>query len=59
MEFGCVGFNGKPGLKVIPSLDAFCLNAGLMKPWKGFTPVGNKKLGVGKESNATGLPGSS
>jgi hypothetical protein len=23
MEFGCVGFKGEPGFKVIPSLDTF------------------------------------
>ena len=30
-------------------LDPVTLNAGLMKPWRGFTPIaGEEKLGVGK-----------
>ncbi len=37
------------GLKVSTGLDPFALNAGLMKPGRGFTPVmGKKKTGVGK-----------
>jgi len=40
---------GKVGSKVITGLIRFALNAGLMKPQKGFTPVaGKEKLGEGK-----------
>jgi hypothetical protein len=37
------------GFKVSTGLDPFALNAGLMKPRRGFTPVRDKeKVGVGK-----------
>jgi hypothetical protein len=50
LEFGCMRFKENPGLKLFTGLDAFALNAGLMKPRRGFTPVlGKKKLGGGEE----------
>jgi hypothetical protein len=33
---------------VMTSLDPGYLNAGLMKPWRGFTPVAGKKTGGGR-----------
>jgi hypothetical protein len=37
------------GFKVSTGLDPFALNAGLMKPRRGFTPVRDKeKVGMGK-----------
>ena len=38
------------GIHVMTGLGPGYLNAGLMKPREGFTPIaGEKKLGVGKE----------
>jgi hypothetical protein len=38
-----MSFKGGVGFKVMMSLDPGYLNAGLMRPWRGFTPVAGKK----------------
>ncbi len=40
-----MGIKSKPDLKVLQAFIPFALTAGLMKPWKGLTPV------MGKEKN--------
>jgi len=47
-EFGCVGFKGKPGLKVIPSLVAFASMRALGSLGRDLPRSSKKKLGVGK-----------
>jgi len=45
-----MGFRGKTNLRVLAFIP-FALNAGLIKPWKGFTPVlGKEKPGVIKRN---------
>jgi hypothetical protein len=45
-----MSFKGRVEFNGMASLDRGYLNAGLMKPWRGFTSItGKKKLGVGKE----------
>jgi hypothetical protein len=38
-----MSFKGRVGFNVMTSLEPGYLNAGLMKPWRGFTPVAGKK----------------
>jgi hypothetical protein len=38
-----MGFKGGVGFNVMASLEPGYLNAGLMKPWRGFAPVAGKK----------------
>ena len=46
-----MGIKGRVGLNVIEGLDRGYLNAGLMKPRRGLTPMaGKEKLEAGKES---------
>jgi len=40
------GFQHEAGLKVFMSVDPFAVNAGLMKPRRGFAPVIGEKLGA-------------
>jgi hypothetical protein len=40
----------KPGLKVFMSVDPFAVNAGLMKPRRGFAPVIGEKLGAARKA---------
>jgi len=44
-------WKGESGSPCHYGLDPVYLNAGLMKPWRGFTlAAGKEKLGVGKSS---------
>ncbi len=44
-----MGIKGKSDLEVLTGVDPVCLNAGLMKPRKGLTPVwAKKKTGGGQ-----------
>jgi hypothetical protein len=38
-----MSFKGRVGFNVMTSLEPGYLNAGLMKPWRGFTTVAGKK----------------
>jgi hypothetical protein len=42
-QYGCMSFKGRVGFNVMTSLDPGYLNAGFMKPWRGFTPIAGKK----------------
>jgi len=42
MGFNCIGFKDRTGLKFLPGPTLFAINAGLMKPRKGFARVGQK-----------------
>jgi hypothetical protein len=44
-----MSFKRRVGFNVMMSLDPGYLNAGLMKPWRGFTPVAGKKNWRGKD----------
>ncbi len=41
------GYEGEAGFQGDSEAWCLCLNAGLMKPWKGFTPVEQEKTGGG------------
>ncbi len=42
------GLDGKAGFQVDTEFGSLYLNVGLMRPWKGFTPVEHKKNGGGQ-----------
>ena len=49
LGIGCISFKEKPGCQHYGGSTLIALNAGLMKPRKGFTPVtGKKKWGYAK-----------
>jgi len=48
MEFGCVGFKGKRGFKVIPSLSAFASMRALGSLGRDLPRSGREKPGLGK-----------
>jgi hypothetical protein len=51
LRFGYMIFNGERYSMSLRALIWFTLNAGLMRPRRGFTPVAGKKTGVGKNDS--------